>query len=331
MLVRRTPAQTTRAGGSRSGRRRPPGRHVELAVGAANRAGWCACEPLVEPPVTAVREAVERALVEDLTPLGDITSALLAPTTAASGLLVARASGVVAGTACVAETCRQVDPALALHWSRHDGDAVEPGTVIGRIDGPLASMLTAERTALNFLGHLSGIATLAARYRSRGRSGTIVWDTRKTTPGLRALEKAAVRAGGCATIGATSPSGSCSRTTTSPAPRSWRPSPGPGRLARPHHPGRVRPDRPGREAVEAGADAVLLDNMSPDEVPVAVEEHAPATPTRCWSRSAGGITLETIGAYAVHGADCISVGALTNSAPVLDIGLDITPEGEGIA
>lgn len=287
--------------------------------------------PIVEPPAPAVRDAVERALVEDLTPLGDITSALLAPTTAASGLLVARAPGVIAGTACVAETCRQVDPALLVHWSRHDGDHVEPGTTIGRIDGPLATMLTAERTALNFLGHLSGIATLAARYREAAGDATLVWDTRKTIPGLRSLQKAAVRAGGCVNhrgnlsewvmlkdnhlIG-TSIAGAVARSRAQ-----W-----PGRTVQ------VECDRLDQvvEAVEAGATAVLLDNMTPEtaaEAVVLVRDRRPEVLVEI----SGGITLDTIGAYGEVGADCISVGAITNSAPVLDIGLDITPEGEGFA
>ena len=287
--------------------------------------------PIVEPPAHAVRDAVERALAEDLTPLGDITSALLAPTATASGVLVAREQGVIAGTACVAETCRQVDPALAVSWSRRDGDEVSPGTTIGRIDGPLAPMLTAERTALNFLGHLSGVATMAARYRDAAGDATLVWDTRKTTPGLRALEKAAVRAGGCVNhrgnlsewvmlkdnhLVGTNISAAVAR-----ARAQW-----PGRTVQ------VECDRIDQvdEAVEAGATAVLLDNMAPDQAAEAVELVRAQRPEVLVEIS-GGITIDTIATYGKVGADCISVGAITNSAPVLDIGLDIIPEGEGIA
>ncbi|MFP3906047.1 MAG: carboxylating nicotinate-nucleotide diphosphorylase [Acidimicrobiales bacterium] len=288
--------------------------------------------PIVEPPAPAVRDAVRRALAEDLTPLGDITSALLPSTTTASGVLVAREAGTIAGTACVAETCHQVEPALIVTWSRRDGDQVEPGTTIGRVDGPLAAMLTAERTALNFLGHLSGVATMAARYReAAGSDTTLVWDTRKTIPGLRALQKAAVRAGGCVNH-----RGNLSEWVmlkdnhlvgTSIAAAVQR--------ARAQWPGRTvqvecdRLDQVGA-AVEAGATAVLLDNMAPDTARRAVELVRSARPEVLVEIS-GGVTLDTIAALAEVGADCISVGAITNSAPVLDIGLDIAPVGEGIA
>ena len=287
--------------------------------------------PIVEPPVTAVRDAVGRALAEDLAPLGDLSSALLDPTLTATGLLVARRRGRLAGSACVTETCRQVDQALVVTWSRHDGDEVDPDTVIARITGPLASMLTAERTALNFLGHLSGIATLAARYREAAGDATLVWDTRKTTPGLRALEKAAVRAGGCVNHRGNLSEwvmlkdnhliGTTIAAAVARARAQW-----PGRTVQ------VECDRTDQaeEAVAAGATAVLLDNMAPDDARAAIELVRSADP-RVLIELSGGIDLETIGAYGRLGADCISVGAITNSAPVLDIGLDITPEGEGIA
>jgi nicotinate-nucleotide pyrophosphorylase (carboxylating) len=287
--------------------------------------------PLYEPPGAAVTDAVARALAEDLLPLGDITSALLDPTARASGALVSREVGRLAGTACVAETCRQVDERLVVSWARHDGDRLEAGTAIGSIEGPLGSMLTAERTALNFLGHLSGVATLASRFRDAADPSTLVWDTRKTTPGLRALEKAAVRAGGCVNhrgnlsewvmlkdnhLTGTSISEAVER-----ARALW-----PGRTIQ------VECDRPEQaaEAVQAGATAVLLDNMAPDVAAEAVGLVRAAAPGVLVELS-GGIDLETIGGYSRLGADCISVGAITNSAPVLDIGLDITPAGQGIA
>jgi nicotinate-nucleotide pyrophosphorylase (carboxylating) len=287
--------------------------------------------PLFEPPAAAVSDAVARALAEDLLPLGDVTSALLDATISASGALVARAPGRLAGSACVTETCRQVDERLVVRWSRHDGDPLDAGTTIGSIEGPLASMLTVERTALNLLGHLSGVATLAARFRQAADPSTLVWDTRKTTPGLRALEKAAVRAGGCVNhrgnlsewvmfkdnhLTGTSISEAVQR-----ALATW-----PGRTVQ------VECDRLDQvvEAVEAGATAVLLDNMSPADAATAVAAVRDRRPEVLVEIS-GGITLDTIGEYSRLGADCISVGAITNSAPVLDIGLDITPAGQGIA
>lgn len=278
-----------------------------------------------------VRAVVARALGEDLTPLGDVTSMLLDPRRTAVGRFVARAEGRVAGSACVRETFHQVDPQLRLDWELDDGSAVAPGSVLGSVEGSLATMLTAERTALNLLGHLSGIATLAARYRAAADPSTRVWDTRKTTPGLRSLEKAAVRAGGCSNhrgnlsewvmlkdnhlVGLGIAEG------VTRAKAAW-----PGRTVQ------VECDRAEQavEAVEAGADAVLLDNLPVDEAARCVQLVRERDP-RCLVEISGGITLETIAPYSRIGADCISVGAITNSAPVLDIGLDITPSEEGSA
>ena len=151
------------------------------------------------PPITAVRAAVARALAEDLMPIGDLTSALLPPDLDATALFVPRSDGVLAGRLCADEAIRQVDDTLAVSWSADDGDRITAGSEVGRVSGRLAPILTAERTALNFLGHLSGVATLTSRFVDAvaAAGGSLrVWDTRKTTPGLRPLEKAAVRAGG---------------------------------------------------------------------------------------------------------------------------------------
>ena len=150
-----------------------------------------------QPPPSAVRDVVARALAEDLLPLGDLTASLLDPTLRARAAFVSREDGVLAGRACAAEVLHQVDPTIAVQWDVEDGDLVRTGVVIGEIGGPLCSLLTAERTALNLLSHLSGIASLTRRYVDAvAGTRTRIWDTRKTTPGLRALEKAAVRAGG---------------------------------------------------------------------------------------------------------------------------------------
>ena len=281
----------------------------------------------VHPPRVLVVEAVERALTEDLAPLGDLTSALLPDGLEASAAFVARAAGVVAGRACAAETFRQVDDSVELTWELDDGDAVVGGTVLATASGPLASILTAERTALNFLGHLSGIATRTRAFVDAAASGgpARVWDTRKTTPGLRSLEKAAVRAGGGANhrgnlsdwillkdnhIALFGISDAVAR-----ARATWP--------ARTVH---VECDRLDQvhEALAAGADALLLDNMTPDEVRACVAA-ADAAPRRPLLEVSGGVTLDTVGSYAGTGVDCISVGGLTNAAPVLDIGLDIEP------
>jgi nicotinate-nucleotide pyrophosphorylase (carboxylating) len=278
----------------------------------------------VDPPLTAVRDAVLRALAEDLEPLGDITTDLLPLPVSTSARLVSRAEGVLAGTRCAAETFEVVDPTLEVHWNALDGSEVAPGEVIATLNGPLASMLTAERTALNFLGHLSGIATMTRRWVRATHGNAQIWDTRKTTPGLRALEKAAVRAGG-----GVNHRGNLSDwvmfkdnhltvlaidDAVARARRRW-----PGKRIH------VECDRVEQAlaAAAAGADLVLLDNMTPDEVAACVEQlRASGGPVPLVEVS-GGVTMETVGAYGRAGADLISAGSLTNSAPVLDIGLDV--------
>ncbi len=282
-------------------------------------------DPLVHPPAHAVREAVSRALAEDLTPLGDLSAALLQPDITARATFISREHGVVAGTRCAGEAFNQVDASLVVAWRLDDGDRVEPGSVIGTVDGAIGPILSAERTALNFLGHLSGVATRVSRFVERAGPGIRVWDTRKTTPGLRALEKAAVRAGG----------GRNHRGNLS----DWvmlkdNHLMGIGitagvALAKDRWPGRtihVEAERLAQvlEAASAGADAILLDNMSPDEVRECVDAVVGLYGSRRpLLEVSGGITLDTIASYAGTGADLVSSGSLTNSAPVLDIGLDI--------
>lgn len=285
--------------------------------------------PLFDPPIVAVRAAVAAALAEDLMPLGDLTSSLLPGDSMADAWFVARDSGVVAGTACAAEAFVQLDGAVSCSWSVADGEPVAAGQSLGTVTGPLATVLTGERTALNFLGHLSGIATRTRAFVDAAGPGIRVWDTRKTTPGLRSLEKAAVRAGGAVNhrgnlsdwvmfkdnhltvLGITE--------AVRRAHESWP--------ARTVH---VECDRLEQvvEALEAGADALLLDNMSPEEVRACVtvaDEHAATTKTaRALLEVSGGISLETVRQFADTGADIVSSGSLTNSAPVLDIGLDMT-------
>lgn len=284
----------------------------------------------VHPPITAVREAVRRALAEDLTPLGDLTSALLDENLTATARFVPRVDGVLAGRLCATEAFAQVDAALAVTWSVDDGDRIAAGQKLGEVSGSLAAILTAERTALNFLGHLSGIATLTARFvdtaaLARAGGDLRVWDTRKTTPGLRSLEKAAVRAGG-----GSNHRGNLSEwvllkdnhlalmpiaEAVAAARRRW-----PGRTVEVEcaDVGMVR------EALAADADVVMLDNMSPEAVRSVVAEVRAVHPTRPLLEVSGRIDETTIVDYAASGADLVSVGALTHSAPVLDIGLDVT-------
>jgi len=272
--------------------------------------------------MNAVREVVARALAEDLGPLGDVTAALLPAGVVAEADLVPRAEGVLAGRLAATETFTQVDPEVSVRWSADDGDPVAAGASLAVVAGPMASILTAERTALNFLGHLSGIATLTRRYveLTTGR-WTAIRDTRKTTPGLRSLEKAAVRAaGGVNHRGSLSDgillkdnhlAGTPMGEAVARARALW-----PGRSVQ------VECDTADQvdEALAARVDLVLLDNMTPAQVAACVESVAGA----CLVEVSGGVTLDTVEAYSAAGADLISIGALTHSAPVLDIGLDIT-------
>ncbi|CAN5749481.1 carboxylating nicotinate-nucleotide diphosphorylase [soil metagenome] len=281
------------------------------------------------PPVTAVRAAVARALAEDLEPLGDLTAALLAPGIRAVAALVARAPGVVAGRLAAEEAFRQVSPAIEVDWIHDDCSPVESGTTVAHVSGPAASVLTAERTALNFLGHLSGIATLTRAFVEAAAQGgpARIWDTRKTTPGLRALEKAAVRAGGGANhrgnlsewvlLKDNHLAGIGIAEAVARARTLW-----PGRTVE------VEADRRSqvREAIAAGADLVLLDNMTPGEVARCVAERGDAR--RPLLEASGGVTLANVADYAGTGVDLISVGALTHSAPVLDLGLDVDIESD---
>jgi nicotinate-nucleotide pyrophosphorylase (carboxylating) len=286
---------------------------------------------MMEPPMIAVREAVARALAEDLVPLGDLSSSLLPDDLTATAEVVPREEGVLAGVACATEVFRQVDPELRLAWTAGDGDWLSPGLRLGSVEGRLASILTAERTALNFLGHLSGVASLTRRFVdavSAAGGAVRIWDTRKTTPGLRALEKAAVRAGG----GVNHRGNLSEWVMLKDNHLAHFGIEAAVRLARDRWPGRlvhVECDREQQvqEAVVAGADAILLDNMKPDQVrscvALARDIVARSGGRRPLLEVSGGITLDTVGAYAQAGADLISAGAITNSAPVLDIALEV--------
>lgn len=277
----------------------------------------------LEPPVSAVREVVARALAEDLGVFGDVTAALVPPEATVTAVLASRADGVLAGRSCAAETFRAVDAAIEAEWLVGDGDRMTCGTVIGRVSGRLAAVLTAERTALNLLGHLSGVATLTRRFVDAAGPGTRIRDTRKTTPGLRALEKAAVRAGGGVNHRASLSDGILVKDNH----LAGMSIPDAVALAHARWPAvacQVECDtlEQVKVALDAGADLVLLDNMDPGTVAAAVALVDRRIPVEV----SGRVDLESVGAYAAAGADLISVGALTHSAPVLDIGLDLLPE-----
>ena len=225
--------------------------------------------------------------------------------------------------ACAQETFRQVDATIIVTWAASDGDRLDPGTVLATVQGPLASVLTAERTALNFLCHLSGVATLTRSFvdaAAHANAATRVWDTRKTIPGLRALEKAAVRAGGGVNHRGTLSDfvlvkdNHLAGLTIPEAVRRRRDTGRAGTVE-------VECDRHEQvqEALDAGATLVLCDNMSPEEVARCVA----LARGRTLIEVSGGVTLDTIAAYAAAGADLVSTSVITQSAPALDIGLDL--------
>jgi nicotinate-nucleotide pyrophosphorylase (carboxylating) len=278
----------------------------------------------------AVRRLIELALDEDLG-RGDATSRAVfgGDGGAASGPavvadMVAREPIVGFGIGIAAAVFAMVDPAIAVEIGCAEGARLERGAVLATVRGPAHGVLAAERTALNFVQRLSGVATLARRYVDAvaGTRARVI-DTRKTTPGFRALEKAAVAAGGCGNHRFDLGSGILIKDNHIAARGSVHAAVVAARTNAPH-PLRIEVEVTNAseldEALAAGAEVVLLDNMSPAEVEVcAARAHGRGVLVEV----SGGITLATIADYARAGADLISVGALTHSAPAVDIGLDV--------
>ncbi len=276
---------------------------------------------------SSVRDIVGRALAEDLGH-GDVTTdSLIPPDAHGQAAVVVKAHGVVAGLEVALEVFRQVDPSTAGRVRVADGSAVSPGDVVADIEGSVAGILKAERVALNFLQRLSGIATATAAYVKavEGTKARII-DTRKTVPGLRQLEKYAVRAGGGHNHRYNLADGILIKDNHIAALRAR----GLGlaeivAMARARSPHtllveiEVETVEEAAEAVEAGADAVLLDNMTPDDMRRAVS----IADGRALLEASGGVTLDTVRAVAETGVDLISVGALTHSVRALDISLDM--------
>jgi nicotinate-nucleotide pyrophosphorylase (carboxylating) len=272
--------------------------------------------------------ALRRALEEDVG-AGDVTTLATVPAgTASAGRIVARAAGMVAGLPVAAAVFHLLDPAVAFIPLVAEGTAVAAGTALATIEGDARVILTGERTALNYLGHLSGIATVAARCAAAvGGTGARIVDTRKTTPGLRALEKYAVRAGGASNHRFGLSDGVLIKDNhiqaaggiTAAVERARR-------LA--SHLLRVEveceTEREVREALAAGADVILLDNMSLAALAEAVRlirAHSPGVKIE----ASGGIGTdpERLRAVAETGVDYISLGALTHSAPSFDVSLEL--------
>jgi nicotinate-nucleotide pyrophosphorylase (carboxylating) len=278
---------------------------------------------LASLPRVIVEPLVRAALAEDLGLAGDITSAAVIPEEHRSTVVMAaRQPGVVAGLDAADLAFQLVDPAITMKRHLSDGAAVEPGSLIATIEGPSRGLLTAERTALNFLGHLSGIATVTSGIVEavRNTKASVVC-TRKTTPGLRALEKYAVRAGGgmnhrFALNDAVLIKDNHVAIAGGVAEAIRRAKAGVGHMVKIE----VEVDTLDQlhEAMGEGVDAVLLDNMTSDQLREAVGIVA----GRAITEASGRVTPATAPAIAASGVDLISVGWLTHSAPVLDIGLD---------
>jgi len=271
-------------------------------------------------------DTVRVALAEDLGQAGDVTSVAVIPASAVSvGRFEARETGVLAGVPVADRVMRAVDPSLRCQWSGVDGDAVEEGRTFGTVRGAARSILTAERTALNFLTHLSGIASLTRRYVDAcAGTQSVVLCTRKTLPGLRALERYAVHCGGGRLHRAGLHDGVLIKDNHVQI------AGGVGeavRRAREHAPHTLRVEvevetlEQVHEALDAGADAILLDNADLETVKRAVDVVGERVPLEI----SGGVTLDRVGQLAGAGRLLISVGRITHSAPALDLALEIEP------
>jgi nicotinate-nucleotide pyrophosphorylase (carboxylating) len=264
---------------------------------------------------------VELALAEDLG-AGDVTtSATVPPEALARGSITQKAPGVVFGLEAAEATFRALDPDIRLQRRVAEGVWRDGGEVL-TVEGNARALLSAERTALNFLARLSGVATQAARYvRAVEGTGARILDTRKTTPGLRALEKAAVAAGGAVNHRAGLYDAILIKENHAAIAGGVGEAVRRAREAEPDLPLEVECRTLGEvdDALRAGAPRILLDNMGPDELRAAVARVA----GRAELEASGGIALETIREVASTGVDFISVGALTHSAPALDLSLII--------
>jgi nicotinate-nucleotide pyrophosphorylase (carboxylating) len=269
------------------------------------------------------RELVRRALAEDFG-WGDVTTeTIIERTQKARGVITAKSPCVLAGLEIAAEAFRQMDPAVQIKIGRPDGTRCERGTEVAEVQGLAAALLTAERTALNFLQRLSGIATLTREFVDAAGGRITVLDTRKTTPVLRALEKYAVRAGGGVNHRSGLDDGILIKDNHIRLAGSVGAAVTRMRKANHQMPTEVEADSLVQvdEALKAGAEIVLLDNLSTEDIIEAVR--------RCSGRArteiSGGVTLQRMGELAATGADYVSVGALTHSAPAVDLSFEIEP------
>jgi nicotinate-nucleotide pyrophosphorylase (carboxylating) len=278
----------------------------------------------VEPLDPALyRDIVRRALEEDVRG-GDITTeATVSPALMARGVFLMKADCVLAGLEVAFETFRQVEPGVRCVARTHDGEACRNGEEVAEIIGTARALLVGERTALNFLQRLSGIATRARRFVDAAGGRITILDTRKTTPTLRLLEKYAVRAGGASNHRVGLFDAILIKDNHIRLAGGVRQAIERARAYRPGLPVEIEAETVGQveEALTAGAETILVDNMSTERIrdAVALARH------RAKIEISGGVTLERIPELAATGADFVSVGALTHSAPAIDISFEIEP------
>jgi nicotinate-nucleotide pyrophosphorylase (carboxylating) len=242
----------------------------------------------------------------------------------AKGIILAKSPCIVAGLDVAAETFRQLDPGCVIGVKRRDGERCEPGDVVAEVRGLAAPMLTAERTALNFLQRLSGIATLTRQFVDASGGRITVLDTRKTTPTLRALEKYAVRAGSGTNHRAGLDDGILIKDNHVRLAGGVVAAVQLMKAAKPEMPIEVEAQslEQVNEALEAGAHIILVDNLPIDQIRDAVQRAR----GRAHVEISGGVTLDRLRDLAATGADYVSVGALTHSAPAADLSFELEPE-----
>ena len=285
---------------------------------------------IMQPSEEQIDNIIDSALAEDISH-GDVTSeALIPPQLQGKASVLVKANGILAGGEVAKRVFLKVDPSLKVEILIQDGRKVKPGDIVATIVGTVVSILKAERTALNFLQRLSGIASLTAQYVAETHGGAVsITDTRKTTPGLRLLEKYAVRLGGG---------------------QNHRYHLGDGILIKDNHLAALRtlgmklkdivakakqnaPQglkvevevstiQEALDAADAGADVIMLDNMSPNEIRRVVS----LIPSQVKTEASGGITLANVRSVAMTGVNIISIGALTHSPQALDISLELEPQ-----
>lgn len=286
-------------------------------------------EPLPHLDPALLDELAARALAEDLGPeldaARDVTTAGIAPPGAtARAVILAKAPGVLAGAPLVDAVFGQVSPDVRVEWDESDGTALRPGSSVARLAGPALALLAGERVALNFLQHLSGVATLTAAFAARcARHGVKLLCTRKTVPGLRTVQRYAVAAGGGSLHRAGLSEAVLIKTNHAILAGGLTEAISRSRAAGPDREieAEVRTVEEAQEAVEAGAARILVDNADRRTIREVVRRLG----DRAFVEVSGGVTLDDIESIAALGPDAISVGRITHSAPALDLAMRLEP------